>query len=163
MKSFYCYEYPVGPVVIAEADGRIVYIGFSDRAKKDKLKGKDVLKGYEKHETPGIGKAAKQLMEYFAGKRKEFDLPLEFIGTAFQKKVWAELMEIPYGGTGTYGELAKRIGSPGSARAVGMANNRNPIVIICPCHRVIGADGSLTGYGGGLANKELLLKLEGKT
>jgi len=121
-----------------------------------------VLTDFDERETPLIKKAAKQLTEYFAGKRRTFDLPLEFRGTDFQKKVWAALMTIPYGETRSYGEIAKQIKNPKASRAVGMANNRNPIVIICPCHRVVGSDGSLTGYGGGLPNKEYLLKLEGE-
>ena len=107
-----------------------------------------------------LKKAAKQLTEYFAGKRREFDLPLDFTGTGFQKKVWAALLTIPYGETRSYGEIAKQIGNPKACRAVGMANNRNPIAIICPCHRVIGADGSLVGFGGGLPAKQFLLDLE---
>jgi len=155
MKYYQRYKYPVGPVGVAEAEGRIAYVFFTDNA------GKGVPKGFEQRETPLIKKAAKQLDEYFAGKRKEFDLPLEFNGTEFQKKAWEALLTIPYGETRSYGEIAAQIGSPKAARAVGMANNRNPIVIICPCHRVIGADGSPVGYGGGLPNKEYLLKLEG--
>ena len=101
-----------------------------------------------------------QLDEYFAGARREFTLPLHPRGSAFQQRVWAELREIPYGETTSYGELAAAIGAPGSARAVGLANGQNPISIIVPCHRVIGADGSLTGYGGGLPAKRFLLGLE---
>ena len=110
---------------------------------------------------PLLKKAVKQLDEYFAGRRKEFNLPLSMKGTAFQKKVWAALQEIPYGETRSYGDIAKAIGKPKAARAVGMANNRNPVSIIVPCHRVIGSNGSLVGYGGGLKAKEFLLKLEG--
>jgi methylated-DNA-[protein]-cysteine S-methyltransferase len=111
---------------------------------------------------PGFLPAARQqLAEYFAGARRVFDLPLAPAGTPFQQRVWRALLEIPYGRTVSYGELARAIGSPGAARAVGLANNRNPIAIVIPCHRVIGADGSLTGYGGGLHVKEHLLALEG--
>ena len=102
-----------------------------------------------------------QLGEYFAGERTEFDLPLEMAGTEFERDVWAELSRIPYGGTRSYGEVARLIGKPDRARAVGAANGRNPISVIVPCHRVIGADGSLTGYGGGLERKRFLLGLEG--
>jgi methylated-DNA-[protein]-cysteine S-methyltransferase len=104
--------------------------------------------------------ARQQLADYFAGKRREFELPLGARGTAFQERVWQELCRIPYGTTISYGELARRIGKPGAARAVGLANGRNPVGIIVPCHRVIGADGSATGYGGGLERKKTLLDLE---
>ena len=101
-----------------------------------------------------------QLKEYFAGNRREFSLPLAAEGTPFQKQVWAQLMRIPYGETRSYKEIAQALGRPTATRAVGGANNRNPICIIVPCHRVIGADGSLTGYAGGVAIKEFLLRLE---
>jgi methylated-DNA-[protein]-cysteine S-methyltransferase len=102
-----------------------------------------------------------QLGEYFAGKRRQFDLPLAPRGTEFQRRVWRALREIPYGQTVSYGELARRIGKPSASRAVGLANGANPLPIIVPCHRVIGADGSLTGFGGGLPIKRTLLALEG--
>lgn len=101
-----------------------------------------------------------QLAEYFAGERTEFDLPLSPVGTAFQLQVWKLLEEIPYGVTISYGELARRAQDPNASRAVGAANGKNPISIIVPCHRVIGANGKLTGYGGGLPNKKILLDLE---
>jgi methylated-DNA-[protein]-cysteine S-methyltransferase len=101
-----------------------------------------------------------QLREYFEGRRRSFDVPLEPTGSSFELAVWTALREIPYGETVSYGELAARIGRPEAARAVGVANARNPIAVIVPCHRVIGADGSLTGYGGGLERKRLLLDLE---
>jgi methylated-DNA-[protein]-cysteine S-methyltransferase len=104
--------------------------------------------------------AADQLRAYFAGELRDFDLPLAPRGTAFQRAVWNALRAVPYGRTVGYGELAARIGRPGAARAVGAANGRNPIAIVIPCHRVIGADGTLTGYGGGLARKRRLLDLE---
>jgi methylated-DNA-[protein]-cysteine S-methyltransferase len=105
--------------------------------------------------------AVRQLSEYFTGTRREFDLPLCLNGTAFQSRVWRELLEIPFGHTWSYGELAKRIGKPSASRAVGLANGSNPISLIVPCHRVIGADGTLTGYGGGLERKRWLLAHEG--
>lgn len=114
----------------------------------------------ERCETPLIRQAALELEEYFRGGRKSFDLPLAPAGTPFQQKVWKALREIPYGQTASYGQIAARVGSPRGARAVGMACNRNPILIMIPCHRVIGADGSLTGFGGGLDMKEKLLGLE---
>ena len=104
--------------------------------------------------------AATQLREYLAGERSAFDLPLRATGNAFEQLVWAELVRIPYGETTSYGEIARRIGHPGAARAVGRANARNPIAIVVPCHRVIGSDGSLTGYAGGLDLKRALLALE---
>lgn len=113
-------------------------------------------------DSPTLAEAARQLDEYFAGERRSFDLPLVPKGTEFQKKVWNALREIPYGDTCTYGEIAAKIGNPKASRAVGMANNRNPLAIIVPCHRVIGANGSLTGYAGGLDMKKSLLDLERK-
>ena len=104
--------------------------------------------------------AAKQLEEYFAGKRTQFDVPLRPVGTEFQQAVWKELLTIPYGETRSYKQVAYGIGKPAACRAVGMANNKNPISIIIPCHRVIGANGSLVGYGGGLDMKRKLLALE---
>jgi methylated-DNA-[protein]-cysteine S-methyltransferase len=101
-----------------------------------------------------------QLSEYFSGERLDFELPLAPDGTAFQRRVWDALQEIPYGETTTYGELARRLGRPSASRAVGLANGRNPIAVIVPCHRVIGSDGSLTGYGGGLERKRFLLERE---
>ncbi len=101
-----------------------------------------------------------QLAEYFAGTRKEFDFPLTLIGTDFQKRVWNELLKIPFGETRSYGDLARTLGDPDCVRAVGMANGANRLAIVVPCHRVIGADGSLTGYGGGLWRKKRLLELE---
>jgi methylated-DNA-[protein]-cysteine S-methyltransferase len=107
-----------------------------------------------------LQRTARQLEEYFAGRRTDFDLPLAPTGTAFQQQVWAALREIPYARTRSYGQLALALGRPGASRAVGLANGRNPISIVVPCHRVIGADGSLTGYGGGAARKQALLDLE---
>jgi methylated-DNA-[protein]-cysteine S-methyltransferase len=107
-------------------------------------------------------KAAKQLEEYFSGKRKQFDLPLRPSGTAFQQNVWKALISIPYGETRSYKQVAQMVGNPDASRAVGMANNRNPIVIIVPCHRVVGSNGSLVGYAYGLEMKKKLLELEKK-
>jgi methylated-DNA-[protein]-cysteine S-methyltransferase len=104
--------------------------------------------------------ALAQLEEYFAGARTAFDLALAPAGTAFQQRVWAALREIPYGATTSYGALAARLGAPGASRAVGLANGRNPISVVVPCHRVVGADGSLTGFGGGTERKRALLDLE---
>lgn len=114
----------------------------------------------EVNETSLLKNAALQLNEYLEGKRNSFDLPLNPIGTEFQKKVWAALCDIPYGETRSYKQIAEYIGNPKACRAVGMANNKNPIMIFIPCHRVVGSDGSLTGYAGGLDMKEKLLSLE---
>ena len=104
--------------------------------------------------------ALMQLQEYFDGVRTSFDIPLDIKGTPFQLAVWHELRKIPYGATSTYGEIARAVGRPGAARAVGMANHDNPLAIVIPCHRVVGSDGSLTGYAGGLENKKKLLEIE---
>ncbi|MBX3162543.1 MAG: methylated-DNA--[protein]-cysteine S-methyltransferase [Deltaproteobacteria bacterium] len=112
--------------------------------------------------SPALARAAAQLAEYFAGERRAFDLPLEPRGTGFQERVWRALLAIPYGETRSYGEQARSIGRPAASRAVGAANGRNPIAIIIPCHRVIGADGSLTGFGGGLPAKKWLLEHEAR-
>ena len=116
---------------------------------------------FEEGTSEVIEQAVRQLDEFFAGKRKVFDLPLLFVGTDFQKKVWRELLNIPFGETISYKEMARRIGLPTAVRAVANANGANSVSIFAPCHRVIGSDNSLTGYGGGLAAKEKLLKLEG--
>jgi methylated-DNA-[protein]-cysteine S-methyltransferase len=151
MKSVFFYDYPTTEVGIAEDEGKIARVFFC---------GEKSLAGFDKKETPLIRKAAAQLAEYFAGRRRKFDLPLALRGTDFQLSVWKILQAIPYGHTLSYGEVAARAGNPKACRAAGMANNRNPIAIIVPCHRVIGADGSLTGYAGGLSVKQYLLDLE---
>ena len=137
---------PIGAVCLTEKDGALVHLDWG-------CGGMDA--------SPLLLEAEKQLAEYFAGSRREFDLPLAPQGTAFQRKVWDALTEIPYGETRSYGEIAARIGNPKACRAVGMANNRNPLSILIPCHRVIGADGSLTGYAGGIPKKLWLLRHEG--
>ena len=118
-----------------------------------------VPREWEPDDAP-FADAREQLDEYFAGRRTTFDLPLAATGSAFQRRVWRALQDIPYGETISYGELARRVGDPATPRNVGSANGRNPIAVIVPCHRVIGADGSLTGYGGGLERKRILLDLE---
>jgi len=153
MKNFYYYNYKLCKLGIVEKDGAICGVFFKTDKTPD---------GFEKTETPLIKKAAAQLDEYFNGKRKVFDLPLKLYGTDFQIDVWKALQNIPFGETRSYGEIARVIGKPKASRAVGMANNRNPIVIIVPCHRVIGHDGSLTGFGGGIELKRRLLELEQK-
>ncbi|TAL65888.1 MAG: methylated-DNA--[protein]-cysteine S-methyltransferase [Legionella sp.] len=116
----------------------------------------------EKQNHPVLLEVAQQLKEYFAGQRQHFSLPLDFHGTEFQKKVWQALLTIPYGETRSYGQIAQQIGNPKSMRAVGAANGKNPISIITPCHRVIGANGQLVGFAGGLKIKSYLLELEAK-
>ena len=152
MKYYYIYKRKFCNLFIAEESGKIRNISFN----KDKIPD-DFAQG----ETPLIKKALSQIDEYFSGKRKTFNLPLVLYGTDFQIKVWNALQKIPYGETRSYGEIAVKIGNPKACRAVGMANNRNPIAIVIPCHRVIGSDGSLVGFGGGLGVKERLLGLEG--
>ena len=139
---------PVGPITIAEQDGAITHLLFGGCAE-------------EGEKTELLSEAERQLNEYFEGARREFDLPLRPEGTAFQKDVWNALCQIPYGQTRSYAEIARSVGRDKAFRAVGMANHNNPISIIIPCHRVVGADGSLTGYGGGLDKKRFLLRLEG--
>lgn len=148
---------PIGRLMLEEEDGALVRVAFEreipagieEMTEELPLQAKEVLE-----------KAERQLDEYFAGERKVFNLPLAPKGTEFQKKVWAALCDIPYGETRSYGQIATAVGNPKASRAVGMANHRNPISIIVPCHRVIGADGRLVGFGGGLWIKEKLLKLE---
>lgn len=114
----------------------------------------------EDRQHPILLKTAQQLNEYFAGKRQQFDLPLDFEGTAFQQQVWRALLTIPFGETRSYKQIAEQIGNVKAVRAVGAANGKNPISIIAPCHRVVGANGKLVGFAGGLENKEILLKIE---
>lgn len=132
--------------------GRIVSISFGEGEESEEPAPENALLW---------DRARRELTEYFGGERREFDLPLSVGGTEFQRLVWGELQKIPYGQTRSYGQIARMIGRPKAARAVGMACHDNPIVVVIPCHRVLGADGSLTGFGGGLAAKERLLELEG--
>ena len=115
----------------------------------------------EARDDPVLNECARQLGEYFEGKRREFDLPLAAAGSDFQERVWREIARIPFGETVSYAELARRAGAPGSARAAGAATGRNPLAVVVPCHRVVGSDGSLTGYAGGLERKTRLLEIEG--
>lgn len=154
---------PVGRLLLVARSGGLTHVLFLDRPggsppEKRRPAGDD---------TPAaariLDEAKRQLGEYFTGGRRVFDLPLAPAGTAFQMAVWRGLREIPFGETRSYGDIARRIGRPKAVRAVGAANGANPISIIVPCHRVIGRDGRLTGFGGGLANKRILLELEGAT
>lgn len=144
------YHFPIGEIMIAEEEGAITEISFAQ----------ELPKGAERRETPLIKRCQEELEEYFAGRRLTFDLPLAPKGTVFQQSVWRALESIPYGEVRSYGDIARQIGNPKACRAIGGANNRNPIAIVIPCHRVIGADGRLVGYGGGLDKKEMLLSLE---
>lgn len=144
-------ETPIGLLKIAEDGGAITEI----RLAEDSLP-LDV----EQNKTPLLIEAKRQLTEYFGDRRKVFDLPLAPKGTPFQQKVWAALQTIPYGETRSYKQIAEQIGNPKACRAVGLANNKNPIILVIPCHRVIGADGRLVGYAGGVWIKEKLLELE---
>jgi len=150
MVSFYIYRTILGNVQILEESKAIAGISFQQIFSENLIN----------RETSIIKEAFKQLSEYFKGIRKDFDLPLNPKGTDFQKKVWCELTKIPYGETKSYKQIAESIGSPKACRAVGLANNRNPIAVVIPCHRVIGSSGNLIGYAGGLHRKEFLLNLE---
>jgi methylated-DNA-[protein]-cysteine S-methyltransferase len=144
----YTYDTMLGSVTFVEEDGALLAISTS--------------RLYEGicQETDTIKEAHQQLTEYLKGERKTFDLPLNLKGTDFQKQVWMALCDIPYGETRSYKQIAESIGNPKAVRAVGMANNRNPLLIVVPCHRVIGANGKLVGYGAGIEKKEFLLRLE---
>jgi len=144
---------PLGDVLLVAEDEAITGVQFTDAARVPARTG-------EEGETPVLAAARRQLGEYFAGRRTEFDLPLAPRGEPFQRRVWDLLGTIPYGETRSYGDLARELGDVGYAQAVGAANGRNPIAVVVPCHRVIGADGSLTGYAGGLERKRSLLALE---
>lgn len=159
MGYLYYYKTDLGIVAIAEANEKITHLFFDGENFISKVSGQ-IPEPYAQKETPLLAEAWKQLNEYFKGKRKEFDLPLAPAGTEFQLRVWNALQMIPYGETRSYKETALMAGNEKACRAVGMANNRNPISIIIPCHRVIGANGDLVGYGGGLDKKVFLLDLE---
>ena len=156
-KSYHDFETPLGTMRVVGDARRIDRVDLPNAA----ARAPDPAWRAARGALPGpLREAKRQLGEYFAGDRREFDLPLAPDGTAFQHRVWDALRRIPYAETRSYGDLAKRIGNPTASRAVGAANGRNPLAIVVPCHRVIGADGSLTGYGGGLPVKAALLALE---
>jgi methylated-DNA-[protein]-cysteine S-methyltransferase len=153
--TYYSYlDSPLGPILL-RGDGQFVTGLFLPRHKRGPEPQSDW-----RRDDGALALIRAQLTEYFAGERDAFDVPLRLSGTPFQQRVWQELTRIPYGTTISYGQLAKRVGRPTASRAVGAANGRNPVSIIVPCHRVIGAGGQLTGYGGGLENKEWLLAWE---
>jgi methylated-DNA-[protein]-cysteine S-methyltransferase len=148
---------PVGALtLVASDDGLAAILWEDDDPNRVRL---NIVREDKKH--PVLVEAERQLREYFLGARKAFDVPLDFSGTAFQRSVWRALLTIPFGETRSYGEIARQVRKPKAARAVGAANGKNPISIIAPCHRVIGANGKLTGFAGGLETKAQLLKLEG--
>ena len=145
---------PLGDIIISGNAGTVTGLEFADSSKANRLEAE-----FDRDDE-AFREAAAQLQAYFAGELTRFDVRLETGGTPFQRRVWQALVGIPYGATTTYGKLAAELGDPRAVRAVGLANGRNPISIIVPCHRVIGADGSLTGYGGGLPRKQWLLAHE---
>ena len=151
MTHYYTYDTILGSVTFVEENGALVVITTSPYQPKEEI--------YQ--ETPVIKEAFRQLSEYFSGNRKTFNLPMLLKGTDFQKQVWQALLKIPFGETRSYKQIAEAIGNPKAVRAVGMANNKNPLLIVVPCHRVIGANGKLVGYAVGLDKKEYLLRLEG--
>jgi len=147
---------PVGTLSLVATDDALVALVW----RLQSLTRVPVEQAVEDPEHPVLRESMRQLREYFAGTRRQFELPLEFRGTDFQRGVWSALLEIPYGETRTYGQIAEKLKNPAAVRAVGAANGRNPISIIAPCHRVIGMSGDLTGFGGGLDAKAFLLSLE---
>jgi methylated-DNA-[protein]-cysteine S-methyltransferase len=146
---------PIGPLLLV-GDGEVLH-------RLDIRGGRYPLAVHPswRHSDDSFREVRDQLTDYFAGRRHTFDIPLELRGSEFERRVWQALRQIPYGETRSYGQLARSLSDPGAARAVGLANARNPVAVIVPCHRVIGSDGTLTGYGGGLERKRFLLDLEG--
>ena len=155
MKNMIYYKSPIGNLIIMEEENAIIKLCFKEQEIIN-------IKDIQEFETPLLKKAKKQLEEYFEGKRKKFDLALRLNGTSFQNKVWKALLNIPYAKTCSYKDIAKNIGNENASRAVGNANNKNPLPIFIPCHRVIGSNGKLIGYAGGLDIKIKLLELERK-
>jgi methylated-DNA-[protein]-cysteine S-methyltransferase len=154
MRTHTIVDSPLGDLTAAAEDGALTGLYFVDHRRRP------AVKTLGARSDVGFEEARRQLGEYFTGERHEFDLPLAPAGDEFQQRVWRLLTQIPYGQTRSYGDLARRLGDPALAQAVGAANGRNPLCVIVPCHRVVGADGSLTGYAGGLERKRLLLSLE---
>ena len=152
-KSHTVVSSPIGPLTLVREDDALVRLAMSAPTALEP-------DGLGDRSDEGFADAVRQLGEYFAGERTAFELPLRPIGSDFELAVWGQLTRIPYGETRSYGYVAKAVGEPGGAQAVGAANGRNPLAIVVPCHRVIGADGSLIGFGGGLPRKRFLLDLE---
>lgn len=148
--NYFKYQTAIGSLTFCEEEGNITVISSQYQPETG-----------EEKETETIRRAYAQIKEYLDGNRKTFDLPLAPKGTKFQKQVWQALSDIPYGQTRTYKEIAVAVGNPKAVRAVGMANNRNPLIVVVPCHRVIGSDGKMIGYAAGVDKKEFLLRLEG--
>jgi methylated-DNA-[protein]-cysteine S-methyltransferase len=153
MMRYRTIDSPIGPLTLAGSGTALTNLRMIDQTYEPSRAGWSLDPG-------AFGAAVEQLDAYFAGELIDFDMELDLRGTEFQRRVWLALLTIPYGETRSYGEIAEQIGAPGAARAVGLANGHNPIAIVVPCHRVIGASGSLTGYGGGLDRKRTLLELE---
>lgn len=154
MRTHTTVDSPVGPLTLVALDGVLTGLYM------DKQRHLPDPSTFGDRETESFAAVREQLDAYFAGTLTEFDLPLAMVGTPFQQRVWTALRDIPYGETTSYGELAEQLGNPKASRAVGLANGRNPISIIVPCHRVVGANGDLTGYGGGIERKRHLLDFE---
>jgi methylated-DNA-[protein]-cysteine S-methyltransferase len=157
MIRYSTFDSPLGTLIAVAAGGALNGLYFDDQRYLPSLP----ADAREDRAAPLLARCRRQLDEYFRGERRAFDLPLAPEGTGFQRRVWTEIARIPFGKTITYAELAKRAGAPGSARAAGSATGRNPLGIIVPCHRVVGSDGSLTGYAGGIPRKTRLLEIEG--
>jgi len=157
-RSHAVVDSPVGPLTVVALDGAVTGLYMDEQRHRPPQE----VFGDPAGDPAGepFGAAFRQLREYFDGQRTVFDLRLSLAGTAFQQRVWAALRAIPYGQTVTYGQLADRLGQPAASRAVGLANGKNPVSIVVPCHRVVGSDGSLTGYGGGIERKRYLLTHE---
>ncbi len=160
MKNTCIYNSIIGPLLISEEEGSVTELSFATEKTIEELKHKTSDENTEISACSSLLEVSKQLDEYFDGKRTDFDIKINPKGTEFQQRVWAELLKIPYGDTCSYKDIAVRIGSEKAYRAVGGANNKNPVSIIIPCHRVIGENKKLVGYGGGLDIKEKLLNLE---
>lgn len=157
MRTYRVIESPVGPLTVVSTDGVLSGLYMADAAHLPATFGEPSTLPADR---PGTDQLEAELAEYFAGERTVFTVPTAAVGTPFQLRVWAQLTEIPYGTTRSYLDLALALGDPRLVRAVGAANGRNPLSIVVPCHRVVGSDGTLTGYAGGVARKELLLALE---
>ena len=156
-----CFPSPVAEIVLAvDARGAVKHLYFAGRTSRDELLAEVARRAALELDARRCAPARAQVEEYFQGRRTAFDLPLDADGTPFQKEVWRALLDIPFGETESYGALARRLGRPQASRAVGRANGTNPISLLVPCHRVVGSDGSLTGYGGGLPLKRALLDFE---
>ena len=151
--SFFCYDFNIGRITVADDGAAVTHLLFNHS---------ELPEHFGMNETPLTAQAAGEIGEYLAGVRTGFTLRIAPVGTPFRMSVWRALMTIPYGETRSYKDIARQIGNPAACRAVGMANNRNPISIVVPCHRVIGSDGSLVGYGGGIGIKKQLLELEAR-